>query len=142
MSRGTLINGYVIQNLSWQRGFWFISIACGLSFIGVFFFVPEVSFISSETRRMMVTLPRQHIIAKRLQTTGPSQPITMTSTAKTASRSCGKRMGTVKVQRPSMRRLSFLSSKSTTAPSPRRVSGRYFSNHFRSPSHLWCVEIC
>ncbi|KAM5535243.1 hypothetical protein V8D89_011049 [Ganoderma adspersum] len=41
---GTLINGYVIQNLSWQLGFWFISITCGLSLIGVVFFVPETTY--------------------------------------------------------------------------------------------------
>ncbi|TBU25832.1 MFS general substrate transporter [Dichomitus squalens] len=40
---GPLIYGYVIQNLSWQLGFWFTSIACGLSFIGVFFCVPEAT---------------------------------------------------------------------------------------------------
>ncbi|KAM5535244.1 hypothetical protein V8D89_011050 [Ganoderma adspersum] len=38
------IYGYVIQNLSWQLGFWFTSVACGLTFIGTFFFVPETKF--------------------------------------------------------------------------------------------------
>ncbi|KAM5538316.1 hypothetical protein V8D89_007918 [Ganoderma adspersum] len=41
---GPLIYSYVIQNLSWQLGFWFTSIACGLSFVGVFFFVPETTY--------------------------------------------------------------------------------------------------
>ena len=41
--RGPLLNSYVIQNLSWQLGFWFVSVACGLSFLATFFFVPEVS---------------------------------------------------------------------------------------------------
>ncbi|KAI1791927.1 MFS general substrate transporter [Ganoderma leucocontextum] len=41
---GPLVYSYVIQNLSWQLGFWFASIACGLSFVGVFFFVPETTY--------------------------------------------------------------------------------------------------
>ncbi|KAM5538336.1 hypothetical protein V8D89_007938 [Ganoderma adspersum] len=40
---GLFIYGYVIQDLSWQFGFWFVSIACGLSFISVFSFVPETT---------------------------------------------------------------------------------------------------
>ncbi|KAM5542526.1 hypothetical protein V8D89_003985 [Ganoderma adspersum] len=38
---GPFIYGYVIQDLSWQLGFWFVSIACGLAFVCIFFFVPE-----------------------------------------------------------------------------------------------------
>lgn len=41
--RGPLICSYVIQNLSWQFGFWFVSIPLGLTVLAVFFFVPEVS---------------------------------------------------------------------------------------------------
>ena len=37
--------GYVIQDLSWQLGFWFASTACGLAFLCIFFFVPEVSLV-------------------------------------------------------------------------------------------------
>ena len=33
----------MIQNLSWEFGFWFVSIPLGLNAIAVFFFVPEVS---------------------------------------------------------------------------------------------------
>ncbi|PIL31087.1 MFS general substrate transporter [Ganoderma sinense ZZ0214-1] len=40
---GPFIYGYVIQHLSWQLGFWFASIACGLSFVCVFCFVPETT---------------------------------------------------------------------------------------------------
>ena len=40
--RGPLINGYVLQNLSWQMGFWFTSIPLGICLVLVFFFVPEV----------------------------------------------------------------------------------------------------
>ncbi|TBU58126.1 MFS general substrate transporter [Dichomitus squalens] len=47
---GPLIYGYVIQNLSWQLGFWFTSIACGLSFIGVFFCVPEAMTTEVESQ--------------------------------------------------------------------------------------------
>ena len=43
MHRGPFIYSYVVQYLSWRLGFWFIDIACGLLFVGVFFFVPEVS---------------------------------------------------------------------------------------------------
>ncbi|KAI0801478.1 MFS general substrate transporter [Fomes fomentarius] len=41
---GPLICSYVIQNLSWQFGFWFVSIPLGLTVIAVFFFVPETTF--------------------------------------------------------------------------------------------------
>ncbi|KAM5538327.1 hypothetical protein V8D89_007929 [Ganoderma adspersum] len=40
---GPFVYGYVIQDLSWQLGFWFVSIACGLAFVCVFFFVPETT---------------------------------------------------------------------------------------------------
>ena len=40
--RGPLLYSYVIQNLSWQMGFWFVTIPLGLSILLVFFFVPEV----------------------------------------------------------------------------------------------------
>ena len=40
--RGPLINSYVIQNLSWQTGFWFTAIPLGICLVLVFFFVPEV----------------------------------------------------------------------------------------------------
>ena len=40
---GPFIFGYVVQNLSWQMGFWFISIPLGLNVLMVFFLVPEVS---------------------------------------------------------------------------------------------------
>ena len=50
MNRGILINSHVIQFLPWQLGFWFVSIACGLSLVGVFFLVPEVSDYISDAR--------------------------------------------------------------------------------------------
>ncbi|PIL31085.1 MFS general substrate transporter [Ganoderma sinense ZZ0214-1] len=40
----TLINGYVIEDLSWRLGFWFFGIACALAFIAVLFFVPETTY--------------------------------------------------------------------------------------------------
>ena len=40
--RGPLIYSYVIQDLSWQMGFWFVAIPLGICLILVFFFVPEV----------------------------------------------------------------------------------------------------
>ena len=40
--RGPLICSYVIQNLSWEFGFWFVSIPLGLNALAVLFFVPEV----------------------------------------------------------------------------------------------------
>ncbi len=33
---------YVIQNLTWEFGFWFVSIALGIATVMVFLFVPEV----------------------------------------------------------------------------------------------------
>ncbi|KAI0370107.1 MFS general substrate transporter [Pilatotrama ljubarskyi] len=41
---GPLICSYVIQNLSWEFGFWFVSIPLGMTVIMVFFFVPETTF--------------------------------------------------------------------------------------------------
>ncbi|KAI0714550.1 MFS general substrate transporter [Earliella scabrosa] len=41
---GPLICSYVIEHLSWQFGFWFVSIPLGLTVIMVFFFVPESTF--------------------------------------------------------------------------------------------------
>ncbi|OJT13961.1 Protein HOL1 [Trametes pubescens] len=41
---GPLICSFVIQNLSWEFGFWFVSIPLGMTVIGVFFFVPETTF--------------------------------------------------------------------------------------------------
>ena len=43
MDSGPLICSYVIENLSWEFGFWFVSIPLGMTVIMVFFFVPEVS---------------------------------------------------------------------------------------------------
>ena len=40
--RGPLLYSYVIQNLSWQMGFWFVAIPLGICLLLVFFFVPEV----------------------------------------------------------------------------------------------------
>ena len=40
--RGPLLYSYVIQNLSWQMGFWFVAIPLGICLFLVFFFVPEV----------------------------------------------------------------------------------------------------
>jgi hypothetical protein len=33
----------VIQNISWQMGFWFVTIPLGIAVLLVFFLVPEVS---------------------------------------------------------------------------------------------------
>jgi len=41
---GPLIYSYVIQNLSWTLGFWFVSIPLGLCTLMVFFFVPETTY--------------------------------------------------------------------------------------------------
>ena len=40
--RGPLIYSYVVQDLSWQMGFWFVAIPLGICLVLVFFFVPEV----------------------------------------------------------------------------------------------------
>ncbi|KAF9055995.1 MFS general substrate transporter [Panaeolus papilionaceus] len=39
------ITFYVIQNLSWQMGFWFVTIPLGLCVLLIFFFVPETTYI-------------------------------------------------------------------------------------------------
>jgi hypothetical protein len=41
-NRGPLLYSYVIQNSSWQMGFWFVAIPLGICLLLVFFFVPEV----------------------------------------------------------------------------------------------------
>jgi len=41
---GPLLYSYVIQNLSWQMGFWFVTIPLGISVFLVFFFVPESTY--------------------------------------------------------------------------------------------------
>ncbi|KAF8079194.1 MFS general substrate transporter [Lyophyllum atratum] len=41
---GPLLYSYVIQNLSWQMGFWFVTIPLGLSVISIFFLVPETTY--------------------------------------------------------------------------------------------------
>ncbi|KAG7099966.1 hypothetical protein E1B28_001759 [Marasmius oreades] len=46
---GPLLYSYVIQNLSWQMGFWFVSIPLGVGFLLVFFFVPETTFDRAST---------------------------------------------------------------------------------------------
>ena len=40
--RGPVLYSYVIQNSSWQMGFWFVAIPLGICLLLVFFFVPEV----------------------------------------------------------------------------------------------------
>ena len=52
--RGPLIYSYVIQNLSWQMGFWFIAIPLGICLVLVFFFVPEVRQLISFCNLAMI----------------------------------------------------------------------------------------
>ena len=40
--RGPLLYSYVIQNSSWEMGFWFAAIPLGICLLLVFLFVPEV----------------------------------------------------------------------------------------------------
>ncbi|KAF8167500.1 MFS general substrate transporter [Crassisporium funariophilum] len=42
---GPLLYSYVIQNLSWQMGFWFVTIPLGISVVLVFFCVPETTYV-------------------------------------------------------------------------------------------------
>ncbi|KAF8963907.1 MFS general substrate transporter [Flammula alnicola] len=42
---GPLLYSYVIQNLSWQMGFWFVTIPLGICVFLVFFFVPETTYL-------------------------------------------------------------------------------------------------
>ncbi|KAG6829771.1 hypothetical protein H0H92_003561 [Tricholoma furcatifolium] len=42
---------YVIQNLSWQMGFWFLAIPLGIADLLVFFFVPETTYHRKEHRK-------------------------------------------------------------------------------------------
>ncbi len=40
--RAPPVCSYVIENLTWEFGFWFVSIALGIATVMVFLFVPEV----------------------------------------------------------------------------------------------------
>ncbi|KAF8808029.1 MFS general substrate transporter [Phlegmacium glaucopus] len=42
---GPLFYSYVIQNSSWQMGFWFITIPLGLCVLLIFFLVPETTYV-------------------------------------------------------------------------------------------------
>ncbi|KXN90109.1 Quinidine resistance protein 3 [Leucoagaricus sp. SymC.cos] len=42
---GPLLYSYVIENISWQMGFWFVTIPLGIAVILVFFFVPETNYV-------------------------------------------------------------------------------------------------
>ena len=53
--RGPLLYSYVIQNFSWQMGFWFISMALGICLLLIFFFVPEVRQIMPFCNSTMIT---------------------------------------------------------------------------------------
>ncbi|KAJ8701902.1 hypothetical protein PTI98_000655 [Pleurotus ostreatus] len=44
---GPLLYSYVISNLTWQMGFWFVSIPLGLNVLMIFFLVPETTMKSS-----------------------------------------------------------------------------------------------
>ncbi|KAH9884634.1 MFS general substrate transporter [Cubamyces lactineus] len=55
---GPLICSYVIQNLSWEFGFWFVSIPLGLSVLMVFFFVPETTYKRADVTKVQ-SLKRQ-----------------------------------------------------------------------------------
>jgi len=41
---GPLLYSYVVQNLSWQMGFWFVSIPLGIAVLLVFFLTPETTY--------------------------------------------------------------------------------------------------
>ncbi|TFK70466.1 MFS general substrate transporter [Pluteus cervinus] len=41
---GPLLYSFVVQNLTWQLGFWFVTIPLGLSIFMVFFLVPETTY--------------------------------------------------------------------------------------------------
>ncbi|RDX44299.1 MFS general substrate transporter [Lentinus brumalis] len=49
-----LVCSYVIENLTWEFGFWFVSIALGIATVMVFLFVPETTF-----HRPVVVRPAQ-----------------------------------------------------------------------------------
>ncbi|KAF9446134.1 MFS general substrate transporter, partial [Macrolepiota fuliginosa MF-IS2] len=49
---GPLLYSYVVQNMSWQMGFWFVTIPLGIAVVLVFFFVPETTYIR-ETQEVL-----------------------------------------------------------------------------------------
>ena len=62
--RGPFVYSYVVQALSWRLGFWLVGIICGLAFIGVFFFVPEVRRFHTFPWSNDIAPYRRPIIAK------------------------------------------------------------------------------
>ncbi|KAM5538357.1 hypothetical protein V8D89_007959 [Ganoderma adspersum] len=72
---GVLINGYVIQLLSWRFGFWFANIACGLGLIGVLLFVPETTYRrQASPKRDSVSDNLEDNIENIEKTPGPRTP--------------------------------------------------------------------
>ncbi|KAF9566907.1 MFS general substrate transporter [Agrocybe pediades] len=64
---GPLLYSYVIKNMSWQMGFWFITIPLGLAGLLVFFFVPETSYASHENH---MSRPSTHSQKNSLEDVG------------------------------------------------------------------------
>lgn len=58
---GPLLYSYVVQNLTWQWGFWFVTIPLGIAVLLVFFFVPEVGSICTRLIALLLTTHRLHI---------------------------------------------------------------------------------
>ncbi|PIL31061.1 MFS general substrate transporter [Ganoderma sinense ZZ0214-1] len=75
---GVLINGYVIQLLSWRYGFWFASIACGLCFVGVLLFVPETTYCRQASPTQRIPSDNFKDNGEMVEKSGPS-PGTSTS---------------------------------------------------------------
>ncbi|KAJ7578643.1 MFS general substrate transporter [Mycena floridula] len=75
---GPLLYGYVVQNLHWNMGFWFLAIAAGVAIFVVFFFVVETTY----RNRTSVALPVKEIedgstssvaVVLELQTPAPAK---------------------------------------------------------------------
>jgi len=80
---GPLLYSYVVQNLSWQMGFWFVTIPLGLSVVAVFFFVPETTYIRNTPSKIDEgkiiddnSVPSEkHVVNDRLSEEGDSSMI-------------------------------------------------------------------
>lgn len=143
--RGPFVYSYVIQTLSWQLGFWLVSIVCGLAFVGAFFFVPEVRCLFTFPGSDDIAPSRQHIIAKQLPSILPRAITARTTAKRTESRrrclpqprprSWTRGTLTMTLYVRSLLH-SSCSSRCITGRFPMRAYGRSFSDHTRLSCRL------
>ncbi|CAA7268050.1 unnamed protein product [Cyclocybe aegerita] len=71
---GPLLYSYVVQNLSWQMGFWLVTIPFGISFLLTFFFVHETLYIREVKGHTPVNKSEKPVIEEVESSRGPRIP--------------------------------------------------------------------